>query len=108
MSVLENVAGRGTFGDKLNRPPSGLASRAIMRSNVDLPQPEGPRIARNSPSAISTLKPEITVLPSKTRRTPSRRSATPPESTGRLTRYFNSVMIALCLPEISSSLCVRL
>src|SRR5258708_2352471 len=30
-------------------PESGLSSPAIMRSNVDLPQPEGPSSTRNSP-----------------------------------------------------------
>ena len=33
--------------------PSVMVSRpAIMRSSVDLPQPEGPTITMNSPSAI--------------------------------------------------------
>jgi hypothetical protein len=41
--------------------PAVIASRpATMRSSVDLPQPEGPRITMNSPSAISMFTPWIT------------------------------------------------
>ncbi len=34
-------------------PEVMLSSPATMRSNVDLPQPEGPRMTMNSPSLIS-------------------------------------------------------
>ena len=41
--------------------PAVIASSpATMRSSVDLPQPEGPRITMNSPSAISIDTPWIT------------------------------------------------
>ena len=41
--------------------PAVIVSRpAIMRSSVDLPQPEGPTITMNSPSAMSTFTPWIT------------------------------------------------
>ena len=33
-----------------------------MRSSVDLPQPEGPTMTMNSPSAISALTPWMTWL----------------------------------------------
>jgi hypothetical protein len=38
-------------------PPVMVSSPAIMRSNVDLPQPEGPTRITNSPSAMSTDTP---------------------------------------------------
>jgi hypothetical protein len=38
-------------------PPEMFSSPAIMRSNVDLPQPEGPTRITNSPSAMSTDTP---------------------------------------------------
>src|SRR5579864_7505170 len=60
------------------RPPSGADRRAIIRSSVDFPHPEGPSTARNSPASMSRFIPSITTSwLSKTRRTPSRRSATP-------------------------------
>ena len=34
-------------------PPETSSSPAIMRSKVDLPQPDGPTSTTNSPSAIS-------------------------------------------------------
>jgi hypothetical protein len=41
--------------------PSVMVSRpAIMRSSVDLPQPEGPTITMNSPSAMVVVTPWIT------------------------------------------------
>ena len=44
--------------------PEVIASRpATMRSSVDLPQPEGPTITTNSPSATSIETPWITGLP---------------------------------------------
>src|SRR6185295_939295 len=62
------------------RPASGSERRAIIRSSVDLPHPEGPRIATNSPAAISRSKfSKTTCWLSKTRRTPFRSRATPPE-----------------------------
>jgi hypothetical protein len=36
-------------------PPVIVSSPAIMRSSVDLPQPEGPTMTTNSPSAMSTV-----------------------------------------------------
>ncbi len=41
-------------------PPVMLSSPAIIRSSVDLPQPEGPTSTTNSPSAMSTLTPWMT------------------------------------------------
>jgi hypothetical protein len=38
-------------------PPEMSSSPAIMRSVVDLPQPEGPTRTTNSPSLISRLMP---------------------------------------------------
>ena len=38
-------------------PAVMFSSPAIMRSSVDLPQPEGPTSTTNSPSAMSTLTP---------------------------------------------------
>ena len=34
------------------RPESGASKPAMMRSSVDLPEPEPPRRAKNSPSAM--------------------------------------------------------
>ena len=48
------------------RPPIRISpeeissSPAIIRSSVDLPQPDGPTSTTNSPSAMSTLTPCIT------------------------------------------------
>src|SRR3974390_1387363 len=41
-------------------PPVIFSSPAIMRSKVDLPQPEGPTKTTNSPSSIAILTPWIT------------------------------------------------
>ena len=41
-------------------PPVMRSSPAIMRSSVDLPQPEGPTSTTNSPSAISRSMPWMT------------------------------------------------
>src|SRR6478752_6638510 len=46
-------------------PPEISSRPAIIRSSVDLPQPEGPTSTANSPSAISTLTPRITCVPPK-------------------------------------------
>jgi hypothetical protein len=43
-------------------PPEISSSPATMRSRVDLPQPEGPTMTTNSPSAISASTPWITWL----------------------------------------------
>ncbi len=40
-----------------------VSSPAIMRSSVDLPQPEGPTITMNSPSAILAVTPWMTGRP---------------------------------------------
>ena len=61
------------------RPAVGSASLAIMRRSVDLPHPDGPRIAMNSPAAISRSMPAITTSLSKALRTPCSCRATPPE-----------------------------
>src|SRR2546421_7153938 len=41
-------------------PSSGCRNPAMMFINVDLPQPEGPTIATNSPSATEKLTPSTT------------------------------------------------
>ena len=41
-------------------PAEISSSPATMRSSVDLPQPEGPTMTTNSPSAISALTPWMT------------------------------------------------
>jgi hypothetical protein len=41
-------------------PPLISSSPATMRSSVLLPQPDGPTMTMNSPSAISALTPWIT------------------------------------------------
>ena len=38
-------------------PPPMLSSPATMRSRVDLPQPDGPSMTRNSPSAMAQSMP---------------------------------------------------
>ena len=44
--------------------PEVIASRpATMRRSVDLPQPEGPTMTMNSPSAMSIETPWMTSLP---------------------------------------------
>ena len=42
-------------------PPEISSSPATMRSSVLLPQPDGPTMTMNSPSAISALTPWITL-----------------------------------------------
>jgi hypothetical protein len=44
-------------------PPVIVSSPATMRSSVDLPQPDGPTITMNSPSAISMSMPCTTCVP---------------------------------------------
>ena len=41
-------------------PPEMSSSPAIIRSSVDLPQPDGPTKTTNSPSATSRVAPWIT------------------------------------------------
>src|SRR5258708_7870667 len=48
----------------LTRPPVGCSSEATSRSKVLLPQPLGPRIATNSPGAISSDSSESASTPS--------------------------------------------
>ena len=43
-------------------PPVISSSPATIRKSVDLPQPDGPTITMNSPSATSTSIPWITAL----------------------------------------------
>jgi hypothetical protein len=43
-------------------PPLISSSPATMRSSVDLPQPDGPTMTTNSPSAISAFTPWMTWL----------------------------------------------
>ena len=43
-------------------PPVMRSSPATMRSRVDLPQPEGPTMTMNSPSAISMSMPWMTSI----------------------------------------------
>src|SRR5882757_20601 len=48
------------------RPESGSSKPAIMRSDVVLPQPDGPSSEKNSPAAMSSVTPSTaTTLPSK-------------------------------------------
>ncbi len=65
-----------SFGATLftTRPPIAISpavmfsSPAIMRSSVDLPQPDGPTRMTNSPSSISTLTPcSTSVVPKRLR-----------------------------------------
>jgi hypothetical protein len=49
-----------------------VSSPATMRSSVDLPQPDGPTITMNSPSAMSMSMPWITSVLPKDLRTSSR------------------------------------
>src|SRR4029078_1706645 len=44
-------------------PRSGRSKPAMMFISVDLPQPEGPTIATNSPSSTAKLTPSITRRP---------------------------------------------
>ena len=62
MAMLRLAGSRSlTFLSPMIRSPPVISSRpAIMRSSVDLPQPEGPTSTMNSPSLISTLMPWIT------------------------------------------------
>ena len=46
-------------------PPLMFSSPAIMRSNVDLPQPDGPTSTVNEPSAISMSTPCSTAVSPK-------------------------------------------
>ena len=41
-------------------PPVTLSRPAIIRSSVDLPQPDGPTSTANSPSSMSTSTPWMT------------------------------------------------
>src|SRR6186713_2281280 len=50
-------------------PPVMFSRPAIMRSSVDLPQPEGPTRTQNSPSAIATSTPRTTSVEPKDLRT---------------------------------------
>ena len=43
-------------------PPVMFSSPAIMRSSVDLPQPDGPTSTTNSPSSMSTDTPWMTAV----------------------------------------------
>jgi hypothetical protein len=49
-------------------PPEISSSPATMRSSVDLPQPDGPTMTMNSPSAISAFTPWMTWLAACPRR----------------------------------------
>ena len=51
-------------------PPLMFSSPAIIRSRVDLPQPDGPTSTTNSPSAISTVTSWITGTAPNAFRTP--------------------------------------
>ena len=50
-------------------PPEMFSRPAIIRSNVDLPQPEGPTSTTNSPSRIEMSTPWITAVAPKAFRT---------------------------------------
>src|SRR6516225_11639618 len=57
------------------RPSSGVSKPASMRSNVVLPQPLGPRSAKNSPAGISSETPSTARTPPNFFTTPSMRSS---------------------------------
>src|SRR6267143_1224939 len=58
------------------RPWSGVSKPAIMRKVVVLPQPDGPRRAKNSPGATArSMRSTTRVLPSKLFSTPSSRTS---------------------------------
>ena len=72
----------------------------MMRRSVDLPQPEGPRIATNSPGAMFRSTPSSAVTgPGKTRWTP-RRSTEMPDS--------DAVVGSSCIVERFKGLRVRI
>src|SRR5207344_703794 len=56
-------------------PPEISSRPAIMRSSVDLPQPEGPTRTQNSPSAIDTSTPWTTSVEPNDLRTALRETA---------------------------------
>ena len=56
-------------------PPEISSRPAIMRSSVDLPQPEGPTSTQNSPSAIWMSTPCTTRVEPKDLNTPLRLTA---------------------------------
>jgi hypothetical protein len=62
MAMLRSLGStRFTTRPPMEISPSVITSRpAIMRSTVDLPQPEGPTMTMNSPSAMSASTPWIT------------------------------------------------
>ena len=72
-----------------NSPPSMPSSPAIMRSSVDLPQPDGPTKTMNSPSCTSRSTPRMTSTSPKALRTPCRLtlpiSVSPRPAAGRRT-----------------------
>ena len=61
-TALRSIAGLEeiTSGTISISPPVISSRPAIMRSSVDLPQPDGPTSTVNSPSAMSTSTPRIT------------------------------------------------
>src|SRR6185295_15742855 len=56
-------------------PPEIFSRPAIMRSSVDLPQPDGPTSTQNSPSAIETSTPCTTSVEPNDLRTALRATA---------------------------------
>src|SRR5215470_11054062 len=72
MAVSRSLGGNWlTTRSEIRISPPLMCSRpAIMRSKVDLPQPEGPTRTTNSPSAISTLTSWITYVDPNALRTP--------------------------------------
>src|ERR1700741_4391280 len=56
-------------------PPEISSRPAIMRSSVDLPQPDGPTSTQNSPSAIDTSTPCTTSVEPNDLRTALRETA---------------------------------
>src|SRR5678816_731911 len=61
-------------------PAEISSSPAIMRSSVDLPQPEGPTNTQNSPSSTATSTPCRTSVEPKNLRTPAKVTAATPVS----------------------------
>src|SRR5262245_47504980 len=65
-----------------SEPAVGVSSPAIRRSSVVLPQPEGPRSAKNSPAPISRLTLLTAAIPPNDRVMPSMRISVPPPVPG--------------------------
>src|SRR5258708_16771175 len=87
--AMSRSLGRSVFTTRapIAISPALISSRpAIIRSSVDLPQPEGPTSTQNSPSAIAMSTPCTTSVEPKDLRTPRSETAdivSPPRETAR-------------------------